>query len=88
VMWRRVRVNLSDLAGALHPEGIDPAFLNPDWKLFLDERMRIGLSRWRSSHDRGHLTMDDGLKMRKVRQEIDYWVEAHRQDAGEAGGSH
>ena len=87
VAWRRVRVNLSNLAGALNPEGIDPAFLPPDWKSFLAERLRIDLSQSRSSHDRGHLTMWDGMKMRNVRKEIDYWVEQRKKDEGEAGGT-
>jgi len=31
VMYRRVRVNLSDLAGVLNPAGIDPKAVHPDY---------------------------------------------------------
>jgi hypothetical protein len=86
VVWRRLRANLSNLAGALNPEGIDPAFLHPDWKSFLVERIRIDMSQ--SSHKRGHLTMWDGMKMRNVRREIDYWAGEHEKDEGTVGRSH
>jgi hypothetical protein len=75
VAWRRLRVNLSNLAGALSPEGIDPAFLHRETISFLAEHKRIDLSEMCSSHYRGHLTMWDGMKMRSVRKEFDYWAE-------------
>jgi hypothetical protein len=88
VVWRRMRVNLSNLAGALNPEGIDPAFLNPDWKSFLAERIRINPLEMRSSHDRGHLEAWDWMKMRNIRKEFDYWAEQYKKDPGEASRSH
>ncbi len=71
VVWRRLRVNLSNLAGALAPDGIDPGALHPDWISEIAEHHRIDLSKADRSHDRGHLMLYDWLKMRRVRSSID-----------------
>jgi hypothetical protein len=82
VAWRRLRVNLSNLAAALRPEGIDAAALHPETISYLAERQRINLSEMSSSHDRGHLTMWDGMKMRYFRSVINDWAEQQTNGAG------
>lgn len=76
--WRRLRVDLSDLAGALQPEGIDDSTLHVEAKAFLEEQKRIDLTEMKSSHERGHLTVWDHLKMRSVRKALEYAAEQHR----------
>jgi hypothetical protein len=83
VAWRRLRVNLSNLAGALQPESLDAASVHPETISFLAEYKRINLAEMPWSHDRGHLTMWDGMKMRSIRRAIDDWAE-HRKN-GPAG---
>ena len=84
VVWRRLRVNLSNLAGALQPDGIDDTALHPETLSFLAENKRINLSEMKSSHDRGHLTMWDGMKMRIIRKKIDYWAEQKKMGISDA----
>ena len=86
VAWRRLRVNLTNLAGALQPDGIDVAALDPETISLLSEQQRIDLSETNSSHDKGHLTMWDGMKMRRIRRDLDYWAEQQKNVAAEKAG--
>jgi hypothetical protein len=86
VAWRRLRVNLSNLAGALHPKGIDETALPPETISFLAEHQRIDLLEMSSSHDKGHLTMWDRMKMRRIRRDIDDWTERQLNGAAEKAG--
>lgn len=56
VRWRRLRVNLSDLTGALNPAGIDDSLVPPDTVKFLHEHQRIDLSSPSRSHRNLHLS--------------------------------
>lgn len=71
VAWRRLRVNLSNLAGVLRPEGIDPAAVDTETISQLEKNARSGPN---SSHDRGHLSMWDAVKMRTLREAFDDWA--------------
>lgn len=71
VVWRRLRVNLSDLTGALHPAGIDDSFVPPDAIAFLQENSKIELSQSSRSHQKGHFTLWDRQKMQMVREQFE-----------------
>jgi hypothetical protein len=86
VAWLRLKINLSNLAGALRPEGIDAVALPPETISYLAEHERISLSEMRSSHDKGHLTMWDGMKMRYFRRAIDDWAERQKNGAAVKAG--
>lgn len=66
--WRRVRVNLTDLAGALDPDGIDPSLVPPDVVSFLLERDQIDEKAARSAS----LNQFDLSKMRRIRAQIEH----------------
>lgn len=68
VVWSRVRVNLSELAGALHPGGIDQGTIHPEAVALYGEDCRIDLAQPSRSHRNGHLTLWDFQKMRWVRR--------------------
>lgn len=43
-VWRKVRVNLSELAAALHPDGIDDSLIHPEAIAFIREHKSIDLT--------------------------------------------
>jgi hypothetical protein len=69
VAWRKVRVNLSDLAGALDPEGIDDSIVPPDAIAHLAEHKRLDPAA--SSHRRGRLNGLDLITLRATRSEFE-----------------
>ena len=77
VVWRRLRTNLSLLAGALHPAGIDDSLIHPDAIAFIQEHKRIDLSIPSSSHRNLHLGGWDLLNMKAVQREFEW-----KKDAG------
>lgn len=83
IQWKRIHVNLSNLAGALRPEGIDESVMSGEHLAFVAEHKRIDLSTWDSSHQRGHLTTWDCTKMRQIRNEFDWWTERQKRKAAE-----
>ena len=64
-------MNLSDLAGTLHPSGIDDSHVNPDMISWIQEHKRIDLSTPSVSHRNLHLTVWDHVKMRSVHQYLE-----------------
>lgn len=77
VVWRRLRTNLSFLAGALHPAGIDDSLIHPDAIAYIQENKRIDLSASSRSHRNRHLTVWDWSNMRGVQREFEW-----KKDAG------
>lgn len=72
-IWRRLRINLSHLAGAIHPLGIDKSVVPPDALEFFQEHYRINSITGRS-HEQLHLELDDMRRIRKVKEQIDYSI--------------
>jgi hypothetical protein len=72
-IWRRLRINLSHLAGAIHPLGIDQNVVPPDVLEFFHEQYRINSITGRS-HEQLHLELDDLRRIRKVKEQIDYSI--------------
>ena len=64
-------MNLSDLAGALYPAGIDDLRVHPDAIAFIQEHKRIDLSLPTRSHQNLHLSVWDGVRMRSIRQDYE-----------------
>ncbi len=71
VVWRKVRVNLSDLAGSLQPNGINESIVHPDAIAYLEEHQRIDLSQSSRSHRKRHLTFWDRSKMWAVHRQFE-----------------
>ena len=80
VVWRRLRVNLSNLAGALEPDSIEAAALHPESLSHLKKHNQIEKDLRRNS---GHLRTWDWVKMRRVRLDIDEWAEQNKNGAAE-----
>ncbi len=76
VVWRRLRTNLSFLAGALHPAGIDDSLIHPDAIAYIQENKRIDLSASSRSHRNRHLTAWDWTNMRGVQREFEWDIDA------------
>ena len=76
VVWRRLRTNLSDLAGALHPPGIDQSLIHPDLIAYIQDNKNIDLSLPSRSHRKHHLNIWDWSNMRAIRREFEASVEA------------
>ena len=72
VVWRKVRVNIGDLAGALLPTGIDESIVHSDVIAYLEEHHRIDFSQSNRSHRKGYLTMWDCRNMRAVRKQFEH----------------
>lgn len=72
VVWRHLRVDLTELGGAIQPEGLDSELLSQDTIDQLMEYERIDQSRPSRSHVRLHLNVYDFLCLRKVREVLDY----------------
>lgn len=72
VVWRRMRVNLSDLAGALHPAGIDSSIVHPEVIALIGEHYRIGLSEPSRSRRNARLTVWDQSKMQTIRRQFEH----------------
>ncbi len=72
VVWRLVRVNLSDLAGALQPTGINPSVVSPVAIAELKERGLISIARPTRVHRKGHLSVWDLRTLRIVHQQFEY----------------
>jgi hypothetical protein len=70
VLWRRLRVNLSDLAGALHPAGIDDSLVPHETVELLRRHPRIDLSSPSRSHRNLHLTIEDLYSLRYIHEEF------------------
>lgn len=70
-LWRRVRVNLSDLAGALYPAGIDDQKVHPDVIGLIQENQRIDLTSHSPTHQKRHLTVFDLARMRAIRRDFE-----------------
>ena len=71
VVWRRLRVDLSVLAAALNPVGIDDTHVHPDVIAFIQEHHRIDMSAPSRSHRNQHLSGWDWTRMRSVQREMD-----------------
>jgi hypothetical protein len=71
VVWSRLRINLSGLAGALHPAGIDDSLIHPDAIANIQEDKRIDLSVSSGSHRNLHLAAWDWYKVRAVQREFE-----------------
>lgn len=69
--WRRLRVNLSNLAAALYPEGIDDSLVHPDVIEFIQEHGRIATTPPSYSHRRLHLEVWDHVRMRSIRRDFE-----------------
>lgn len=78
VVWRRLRTNLSLLAAALYPAGIDESLIHPDAIAYIQENKRIDLSIQSSSHRKHHLTVWDWSNMRGVQREFEASEEASK----------
>jgi len=74
-VWRRIRINLSDLSGALDPSGIDPAIASPEVVEFLNESGRIDVSYPNRSHDKGRVNIWDCIRMGQVRRVVNAALE-------------
>jgi hypothetical protein len=85
VVWRRLRVNLSHLSGALHPAGIDDSLLDFETLAFLQDN-RIDISRPNRSHQQRHLTGWDLMRIRKVGKEVEY-LQTRRNGKDESSNS-
>lgn len=72
VVWRTMRVNLGELAGALHPAGIDSSVVHPDAIAWLAEHKRIEYIPSSRSHKKNHLTLWDCIAMRGVREQFEH----------------
>ncbi|APZ93344.1 hypothetical protein [Fuerstiella marisgermanici] len=72
VVWRKVRVNLSDLAGALHPSGIDESIVHPEAIEHLAVYKRIDYEPSSRSHKKNHLTLWDRSNMQAVRRQFEF----------------
>ncbi|QGJ70935.1 Hypothetical protein PBC10988_26380 [Planctomycetales bacterium 10988] len=70
ILYRRLRINLSHLAGALDPEGIEVSAVTPDAIEFLKE-YTIQYGHRRSSHERGHLTFYDLMNVAHVKRQFE-----------------
>lgn len=68
VVWRRIRINLSDLAGVLYPGGIDDSIVHPDDIAFIQEHKQVILSSSGRSHRTYHLNGNVAVNMRSVRR--------------------
>jgi len=68
--WRRVRVNLSDLAAGLYPEGIDDSRIHSDVISVIQERFQIDTAHPTRSHDSLHFSVWDHVRMRAIRREF------------------
>lgn len=87
VVWRTIRVNLSDLAGALHPAGIDSSIVHPDAIAFLAEHKGIEFRGTGRSHKKGHLTLWDHIAMRGVREQFEHSAKLAKSDTPGASES-
>lgn len=69
---RRLKVNLSYLAGAINPLGIDDDIVPRDvQEFFLDRRIDSKTGR---SHKRQHLDSFDFTKIRRIKEQIEYSI--------------
>lgn len=69
VVWRKWRIDLSVLAGALHPEGIDDTLVRPD---ILDD-LRNHPIKWSPqsfSHQRHRLSGWEGIFLRRIQHQL------------------
>ena len=66
VLWRKRRVNLSELAAALHPAGMDDSIVHPDEIAFIQENWKITLAPSSRSHRTYHLNQMVLNSMRAV----------------------
>jgi hypothetical protein len=71
VVWKKLRVNLSDLAAVLHPAGIDESVVHPDVIEFIQEHKQIVLSPSSHSHRSYHINGHVLSSMRSVRRLIE-----------------
>jgi hypothetical protein len=71
VVWKKLRVNLSDLAAVLHPAGIDDSIVPPDVIAFIQERNLFSLSLSSHSHRSYHINGYVLSSMRSVRRLIE-----------------
>jgi len=76
VVWRRMRINLSFFAGALHGAGIDESLIHPDVIAYIQEDKRIDRYTFSRSHRNRHLTAWDWSKMRAVQREFEWKKDA------------
>ena len=68
VVWRRLRVNLSDLAAVLHPSGINDSIVHRDEIASIQENKQVILSSSGRSHRTYHLNGHVAINMRSVRR--------------------
>ena len=62
VWWINKRINLSDLAGFMDPDGIDDSIVQPDEIKFLKENE----SRWLDRHGLPYMVLHKAYKMRQI----------------------
>ncbi len=67
-VWSRVRINLSDLSGALEPDGIDPDKLSIETIQDLKMRAELLIGDRQHSPRKGKTTIWDRMLMRHVRR--------------------
>lgn len=67
-VWRRLRVNLSELCGALNPDGIDNSRIHPEVIAFLAEHHRLGSLQANSER----LRVNGHYSITHVRREFEY----------------
>jgi hypothetical protein len=82
VLWYKRRINLSHLAGALHPGGIDRSLVHPEAVAFLEQNC-INLLERNQSHRKGNLTAFDLNDLRKFGRQYEY--SAQTAEAGRRG---
>lgn len=70
VVWRRIRVDLSILAAALNPAGLDVSLVPPEVIEDLHEHFRIDFTMQSRSHRIGHLSGWDAIHMRWIRRRL------------------
>ena len=68
VWWRKMRVNLSGLAGALNPDGIDTSVISSKEIARLKEKLSIDLTQPKRSHSKCRLTLWDYTCMQTLRK--------------------
>lgn len=78
LVWRRLRTNISLLAAALYPDGIDESLIHPDAIAYIKANKRIDLSIQSSSHRKHHLTVWDWSMMRSIQREFEASEEASK----------
>jgi len=77
VVWKRFRINLTDLAAALDANGLDDELVSTETIEYISEHKQIETTSPRS-HAKGHLSGWDRLSMTSIRSAIGASTETER----------